>query len=100
MSERERLFAKLKEVPFLEPYPSHANFILAKVWHGAPVGGSGYFSSTGLFSPICRNTFVISSLCLAEQQPQSCCVEFRNGQLAQPVIVGSLLLRQNAGRLS
>ena len=36
VSERERLFAKLKEVPFLEPYPSHANFILAKVWHGAP----------------------------------------------------------------
>lgn len=31
VSERERLFARLKEVPFLEPYPSHANFILAKV---------------------------------------------------------------------
>eukprot|EP00195_Chlamydomonas_chlamydogama_P013067 CAMPEP_0202901950 /NCGR_PEP_ID=MMETSP1392-20130828/15494_1 /ASSEMBLY_ACC=CAM_ASM_000868 /TAXON_ID=225041 /ORGANISM="Chlamydomonas chlamydogama, Strain SAG 11-48b" /LENGTH=377 /DNA_ID=CAMNT_0049588615 /DNA_START=178 /DNA_END=1311 /DNA_ORIENTATION=+ len=34
VSERERLFAKLKEIPFLEPYPSHANFILAKVTQG------------------------------------------------------------------
>lgn len=49
MSERERLFAKLKEVPFLEPYPSHANFILAKVWHEALDGGSGCSSSTRLF---------------------------------------------------
>lgn len=31
VSERERLFSKLKEISFLEPYPSHANFILAKV---------------------------------------------------------------------
>ena len=31
VSERERLFAKLREIPYLEPYPSHANFILAKV---------------------------------------------------------------------
>lgn len=31
VEERERLFAKLKEVPFLEPYPSHANFILCSV---------------------------------------------------------------------
>jgi histidinol-phosphate/aromatic aminotransferase/cobyric acid decarboxylase-like protein len=23
--------SKLKEIPFLQPYPSHANFILAKV---------------------------------------------------------------------
>ncbi len=42
MSERERLFARLKEVPFLEPYPSHANFILAKVgWDGGEWGISG-----------------------------------------------------------
>lgn len=38
MSERERLFARLKEIPFLEPYPSHANFILAKVRLGAKWG--------------------------------------------------------------
>ena len=31
VSERERLFTKLREIPYLEPYPSHANFILAKV---------------------------------------------------------------------
>lgn len=31
MAERERLFSKLEEIPYLEPYPSHANFILAKV---------------------------------------------------------------------
>ncbi|GAX79337.1 hypothetical protein CEUSTIGMA_g6778.t1 [Chlamydomonas eustigma] len=32
--ERERLMSKLKEIPFLQPYPSHANFILAKVLEG------------------------------------------------------------------
>ncbi len=31
VSERDRLYARLQEIPFLEPYPSHANFILAKV---------------------------------------------------------------------
>lgn len=35
VSERERMMSKLKsEVPFLEPYPSHANFILCKVTQG------------------------------------------------------------------
>ncbi|GFR47808.1 hypothetical protein Agub_g9584, partial [Astrephomene gubernaculifera] len=34
VSERERLFSRLQEIPFLEPYPSHANFILAKVTGG------------------------------------------------------------------
>ena len=31
VEERERLFTILQEVPFLEPYPSHANFILCSV---------------------------------------------------------------------
>ena len=31
VSERDRMFSALKEISFLEPYPSHANFILAKV---------------------------------------------------------------------
>ncbi|KAI8466057.1 MAG: pyridoxal phosphate-dependent transferase [Monoraphidium minutum] len=31
VSERRRLMAALASVPFLEPYPSHANFILCKV---------------------------------------------------------------------
>ena len=31
VSERDRLFKLLQAVPFLQPYPSHANFILAKV---------------------------------------------------------------------
>lgn len=31
VDERERLMLLLKEIPYLEPYPSHANFILAKV---------------------------------------------------------------------
>lgn len=26
------MIAQLKTIPFLEPYPSHANFVLAKVW--------------------------------------------------------------------
>ncbi len=34
VSERERLFAGLKTIPFLEPYPSHSNFVLAKVVGG------------------------------------------------------------------
>ncbi|KAJ9521966.1 hypothetical protein QJQ45_024848 [Haematococcus lacustris] len=31
VAERERLLAGLRTLPFLEPYPSHANFILSKV---------------------------------------------------------------------
>ncbi|KAF5837939.1 histidinol-phosphate aminotransferase 1, chloroplastic [Dunaliella salina] len=31
VSERENMMAQLKAIPYLEPYPSHANFILAKV---------------------------------------------------------------------
>lgn len=31
VEERERMFVKLKEFSFLEPYPSHANFILCSV---------------------------------------------------------------------
>jgi len=33
VSERESMSAQLKTIPFLEPYPSHANFVLAKVGH-------------------------------------------------------------------
>ncbi|ESQ36543.1 hypothetical protein EUTSA_v10007345mg [Eutrema salsugineum] len=32
--ERERLFGLLNEVPFLNPYPSHSNFILCEVTSG------------------------------------------------------------------
>lgn len=39
VSERDRLFSLLKEVPFLEPYPSHANFILCKVKEGRDAKG-------------------------------------------------------------
>lgn len=31
VNERERLFVELKGISFLEPYPSHANFILCSV---------------------------------------------------------------------
>ena len=31
VAERERLYARLTEVPWLRPYPSHANFILCEV---------------------------------------------------------------------
>jgi histidinol-phosphate aminotransferase len=31
VGERRRLMAALADVPYLEPYPSHANFILCKV---------------------------------------------------------------------
>ena len=34
VSERERLFSLLTDVPYLSPYPSHANFILCKVEGG------------------------------------------------------------------
>lgn len=34
VSERRRLMGLLQQVPFLEPYPSHANFILCKVTQG------------------------------------------------------------------
>lgn len=32
--ERERLFKLLKEVPFLNPFPSHSNFVLCEVTSG------------------------------------------------------------------
>ena len=31
LSERDRLFRLMSEISYLQPYPSHANFILAKV---------------------------------------------------------------------
>jgi histidinol-phosphate aminotransferase len=31
VKERQRLFGFLQSIPFLEPYPSSANFILCKV---------------------------------------------------------------------
>jgi histidinol-phosphate aminotransferase len=34
VTERERLIGLLRDVPFLEPYPSHANFVLCKVTQG------------------------------------------------------------------
>ena len=34
LKERERLFAKLKGVPFLRPFPSQANFVLCSVQDG------------------------------------------------------------------
>lgn len=34
VSERRRLMGVLQAVPFLEPYPSHANFVLCKVTRG------------------------------------------------------------------
>lgn len=34
VKERERLFAFLKEIPFLNPYPSYSNFILCEVTSG------------------------------------------------------------------
>jgi histidinol-phosphate aminotransferase len=34
VSERERLFGALQEIPWLVPYPSHANFILCRVITG------------------------------------------------------------------
>lgn len=34
LQERERLYDLLKGVPFLEPYPSHSNFILCAVKSG------------------------------------------------------------------
>lgn len=34
VQERERLFSLLKEVPYLNPYPSYSNFILCNVTSG------------------------------------------------------------------
>lgn len=58
IAERERLYAALKEISFLEPYPSQSNFILCRV-HGrdaaklkADLASAGilvrYFSKPGL----------------------------------------------------
>lgn len=37
--ERERLFAGLTKLSYLEPYPSHSNFILCKVTDGRDAAG-------------------------------------------------------------
>ena len=37
IAERERLYAALKEIPYLEPYPSQSNFILCRVLFRSPV---------------------------------------------------------------
>lgn len=37
VSERERLFTRLQDIPLLEPYPSTANYILCRV-HGPSLG--------------------------------------------------------------
>ena len=34
LAERERLVASLEEIPYLRPYPSHANFVLCRVVRG------------------------------------------------------------------
>ena len=34
VQERDRLYNLLKEVPFLNPYPSYSNFILCEVASG------------------------------------------------------------------
>lgn len=34
LQERERLYNLLKELPFLNPYPSYSNFILCEVTSG------------------------------------------------------------------
>lgn len=34
VQERKRLYKLLKEVPFLNPYPSYSNFILCEVTSG------------------------------------------------------------------
>ena len=34
VQERDRLYKLLKEVPFLNPFPSHSNFILCEVTSG------------------------------------------------------------------
>ena len=38
VTERERMASMMKDIPYLEPYPSHANFILSKV-HGRDAKG-------------------------------------------------------------
>jgi histidinol-phosphate aminotransferase len=39
VEERGRLFTELQGVGYLEPYPSHANFVLCKVTDGRDAGG-------------------------------------------------------------
>lgn len=39
VSERQRLFEQLSAVPYLQPFPSHSNFILCKVAEGRDAKG-------------------------------------------------------------
>lgn len=52
MQERERLFKLLKEVPYLNPFPSYSNFILCEVRAGRDAKELKVWKPGLLFSPI------------------------------------------------
>jgi histidinol-phosphate aminotransferase len=65
IAERERLFAKLKQVKFLQPFPSQANFILCAVVKGDAQRIHEELEKRGIFvryfdTPLLRNSLRIS----------------------------------------
>jgi histidinol-phosphate aminotransferase len=64
-SERERLWRFLQNIPFINPYPSHANFILCALKDVSGIELKQYLISKGIFirtydNPNLRNTIRIS----------------------------------------
>jgi len=49
VAERERMFAALRAIPFLRPYPSHANFILCDVLRGDALALRDELRAEGVF---------------------------------------------------
>jgi len=64
-TERKRLFAKLGELGFLQPFPSQANFILCAIVKGDAEVIHGGLQKKGIFvryfnTPLLRNSLRIS----------------------------------------
>jgi histidinol-phosphate aminotransferase len=49
IAERERLYAQLKDLPWLKPYPSQANFILCKVVKKKAIQVKEQLANNGIF---------------------------------------------------
>jgi len=69
-AERERLFGRLREVPYLTPYPSQANFILCKV-SGRPAKGlRDQLASRGVFIRYYDNAYLRDFVRVSVGRPQ------------------------------
>ena len=65
VAERQALLEGLQQIPFLEPYPSHANFVLCKVRGFLPKGLAHLLDITNLLDWHCFLMQEVASRALA-----------------------------------